>query len=71
MAYFCHPLDDVKLEAVPSKLIAEFGNKGKEELKSQRERLGLRGDEEVAITAKEHLQKRLRVTYGLKSDTNA
>jgi hypothetical protein len=71
MAYFCHPLDDAKLEAVPSNLIEEFGNKGKEELKSQRERLGLRGDEEVAITAKEHLQKRLRVTYGLKSDTNA
>lgn len=71
MAYFCHPLDDARLDAVPSKLIEEFGDKGKEELKSQRERLGLTGKEEGAITAKEHLERRLKATYELKDSTNA
>jgi isopenicillin N synthase-like dioxygenase len=70
MAYFCHPSDDVKLDAVPSRVIDEFGNKGEQELDSQRKRLGLHGKEDV-ITAEEHLQRRLRVTYGLKSETNA
>ncbi|KAJ4355561.1 uncharacterized protein N0V89_003579 [Didymosphaeria variabile] len=67
MAYFCHPLDGARLEAVPSKIIEAFGSKGAEELKSQRERLGLGGSggREV-LTAKEHLDRRLKVTYGLK-----
>ncbi|KAF2026882.1 Clavaminate synthase-like protein [Setomelanomma holmii] len=66
MAYFCHPCDDVRLEAVPSKVMEEFGDKGKEKLESQRKRLGLRGEEDgVVITAREHLERRLRVTYGL------
>ncbi|KAF9736597.1 hypothetical protein PMIN02_009197 [Paraphaeosphaeria minitans] len=67
MAYFCHPLDSARLEAVPSEVIKAFGHKGAEELKSQRERLGLggRGGSEV-LTAKEHLDRRLKVTYGLK-----
>lgn len=68
MAYFCHPLDDVRLDAVPSPLIEEFGRQGKgeAELRSQRKRLGLSedGDDEV-ITAKGHLQRRLKVTYGI------
>jgi hypothetical protein len=67
MAYFCHPLDDAKLEAVPSPVIEAFGEQGREELRSQRKRLGLSeddGDGEV-ITAKEHLERRLKVTYGL------
>lgn len=68
MAYFCHPLDDVRLEAVPSKVIEEYGDKGKEELEGQRERLGLSGDGEAQLlTAKEHLDRRLKVTYGLKN----
>jgi isopenicillin N synthase-like dioxygenase len=65
MAYFCHPLDDVKLEAVDSEIIKEYGDKGKEELRSQRERLGIGEGEERVITAKEHLERRLKVTYGL------
>jgi isopenicillin N synthase-like dioxygenase len=65
MAYFCHPLDDARLEAVDSKIIDDFGDNGKEELASQRKRLGLSGKEEGVITAKEHLERRLRVTYGI------
>ncbi|KAF1921292.1 hypothetical protein BDU57DRAFT_534989 [Ampelomyces quisqualis] len=65
MAYFCHPLDDARLESVESRVIREFGDKGKEELTSQRKRLGLSGEEGEVITAKEHLERRLRLTYGL------
>jgi hypothetical protein len=68
MAYFCHPLDSARLEAVPSRIIEAFGDQGKEELRSQRKRLGLseEGDgKEGVITAKEHLERRLKVTYGL------
>jgi hypothetical protein len=64
MAYFCHPLDDARLEAVPSSVIEDFGERGNEELGRQRERLGVTGEEGV-ITAKEHLERRLRVTYGI------
>jgi isopenicillin N synthase-like dioxygenase len=64
MAYFCHPLDEARLEAVPSKVIEGVGEKGREELGRQRERLGVSGDEGI-ITAKEHLERRLRVTYGI------
>lgn len=67
MAYFCHPLDDAKLEAVPSSIIDEFGDKGRVELESQKERLGLGGGAQAGVlTAKEHLDRRLKVTYGLK-----
>ncbi|RYN42784.1 hypothetical protein AA0113_g6586 [Alternaria arborescens] len=67
MAYFCHPLDEARLDAVPSPAIERFGNRGEEELRSQRKRLGLREDglgEEI-ITAKGHLERRLKVTYGI------
>jgi isopenicillin N synthase-like dioxygenase len=65
MAYFCHPLDDVRLEAVDSEIIKGYWEKGKEELNEQRKRLGLSGDEGMVITAKEHLERRLKVTYGI------
>ncbi|KAF1948693.1 Clavaminate synthase-like protein [Byssothecium circinans] len=71
MAYFCHPLDDALLEAVPSPVIQSFGVQGAKELESQRKRLGLRcGDgaenaKEEVLTAKQHLDRRLKVTYGL------
>jgi isopenicillin N synthase-like dioxygenase len=66
MAYFCHPLDDVVLEAVPSKTVTEFASKdgGGRELESQRKRVGAKEGE--VLTAKEHLARRLKVTYGLK-----
>lgn len=66
MAYFCHPLDDARLESVESKVIRSFGDGGKEVVRGQRKRLGLGEEEgEGVITAKEHLERRLRVTYGL------
>lgn len=72
MAYFCHPLDEVRLEGLPSRVIEEFGERGAEELRAQRERLGLGlgGKEEEeeggeVLTARGHLERRLRVTYGI------
>lgn len=64
MAYFCHPLDEAKLESVPSRIIEEYGDKGKGELEGQRRKVGWKGGE--VLTAKEHLDRRLKVTYGLK-----
>ncbi len=66
LAYFCHPLDGVKLDPVPSPVIKQFGDEGAEELKNQKKRLGL--DENAAtgtLTAKQHLDRRLKVTYGI------
>ena len=66
MAYFCHPLDGAKLERVQSKVLEEAdGEAGREELKSQRKRLGLEEGSEEVLTAKEHLDRRLKVTYGI------
>ncbi|KAF9700466.1 hypothetical protein EKO04_002055 [Ascochyta lentis] len=66
MAYFCHPLDGARLEKVESRVLAQRDDaKGKEELRSQRKRLGLREEGDEVLTAKEHLDRRLKVTYGL------
>ncbi|KAF2681585.1 Clavaminate synthase-like protein [Lentithecium fluviatile CBS 122367] len=68
MAYFCHPRDEVLLGAVPSKVIEGFGSKGEEELRGQRRRLGLDEAGEGkggVLTARQHLDRRLKVTYGL------
>ncbi|KAF1933266.1 Clavaminate synthase-like protein [Didymella exigua CBS 183.55] len=66
MAYFCHPLDEARLERMKSRVLdAGDGEKGREELRSQRKRLGLREDGREVLTAKEHLDRRLKATYGL------
>ncbi|KAL1654271.1 hypothetical protein SLS61_003276 [Didymella pomorum] len=66
MAYFCHPLDSARLERVESRVLDKGdGEKGREELRGQRKRLGLSEDEIAILTAKEHLDRRLKVTYGL------
>lgn len=41
------------------------GSKG-EEIEGQRRKVGLEGGEGKVLTAKEHLDRRLKVTYGLK-----
>ncbi|KAF2189043.1 Clavaminate synthase-like protein [Zopfia rhizophila CBS 207.26] len=65
IAYFCHPLDSAQLEPIPSKAIHEFKN---EELERQTKKLGFESKDEGGemLTAKQHLDRRLKVTYGLK-----
>ncbi|KAF2280660.1 Clavaminate synthase-like protein [Westerdykella ornata] len=63
MAYFCHPLNEAKLEPVPSEVIRQYGDRGAEELEAQRKKVGWKPGE--AITAQEHLERRLKSTYML------
>ena len=55
IAYFCHPLDDAVLEAVPSEVVRDHVAK---------QRGGVR--EGKVITAKDHLMERLAATYSVK-----
>ena len=63
IAFFCHPLDDAELIPVPSRIVKEHREKksrsdGQDEYGHGG---GLGGGR--AITAKEHLMKRLQATY--------
>jgi isopenicillin N synthase-like dioxygenase len=59
IAYFCHPNDEQGLVAVPSHIVAERG-----ELR-EGESVGYGGGADgKALTAKEHLMRRLEATYG-------
>ncbi|KAL2048107.1 hypothetical protein N7G274_000018 [Stereocaulon virgatum] len=51
IAYFCHPLDKVEIEAVPSKKIKERGKQDERQ-------------NGITITAEGYLKKRLAETYG-------
>ncbi|QIW94840.1 hypothetical protein AMS68_000358 [Peltaster fructicola] len=51
IAYFCHPLDDVMLEPVPSKIV--------------KERILEDNGPQGVISAREHLMKRLAATYSI------
>ena len=55
MAYFCHPLNDAELIAVPSKKVEQFEG-GVDGMKKG----------EKTLTAKDHLLERLTATYGPK-----
>ena len=61
IAYFCHPANDTELVPVPSKMVQERQFSGK---------VGHGGgvDDSHAMTAEEHLQKRLEATYGFRMD---
>lgn len=50
IAYFCHPLDEVEIEAVPSEMIKE---RGKQDMQQ----------DGMTITAEGYLKKRLAETY--------
>lgn len=69
IAYFCHPRDEVQLDPVPSRAIKEYGSKGlgREELKAQKTKIGLDDEQTdmIVLTAREHLARRLKLTYGL------
>jgi isopenicillin N synthase-like dioxygenase len=66
IAYFCHPSDDVELVPVPSKIVAE-------RTMAEGEKVGYGGGTEgqKAMTAKEHLDKRLEATYHFKINKKA
>jgi isopenicillin N synthase-like dioxygenase len=55
MAYFCHPIDEARLEAVPSRIVKE------------KEGVGSNGMKKVGggkvLTARQHLESRLAATY--------
>jgi isopenicillin N synthase-like dioxygenase len=53
IAYFCHPIDEARLEAVPSTLVQGL-----------KDGVGTGGGK--VITAKEHLEERLKATYASK-----
>ena len=56
LAYFCHPLDDAKLEPVPSKIVQDHSARtGKGSVRNGK-----------VLTAKDHLMERLASTYKLK-----
>jgi isopenicillin N synthase-like dioxygenase len=51
IAYFCHPLDEAELVAVPSPMVEKEG----------------KDKEGKVLTARDHLNERLAATYGIKS----
>lgn len=57
LAYFCHPLDEVLLEPVPSRKIP-VGGGGMNKKKKRTV-----GGEEETMTARDHLMERLAATY--------
>lgn len=65
IAYFNHPLDDAELIAVPSRIVREHTEKlsrsGAENENAYGYGGGMTGQR--AMTAKEHLMKRLGATY--------
>jgi isopenicillin N synthase-like dioxygenase len=52
MAYFCHPINDVKLEVVPSEIV-------------RRRKTAWASEDAKDLTAKQHLDLKLAATYGL------
>jgi isopenicillin N synthase-like dioxygenase len=62
IAYFCHPLDDAKLEAVPSSIVPTAA-KGSPTKDTHGSESGNDAKRRV-MTAKEHLMSRLEATYG-------
>ncbi|KAF2452639.1 hypothetical protein BDY21DRAFT_405245 [Lineolata rhizophorae] len=72
IAYFCHPLDEARLVPVPSRVVEAYveakaakggveGEGGPEEVERWR-----RGVPVGEVTAKDHLDARLRATYGIE-----
>ena len=68
MTYFCHPNDETRLEAVPSRLIPPLAGNGQRvgygggaEDEDEEERQGTKRGR--VLTAREHLKRRLDATY--------
>ncbi|ETN45099.1 uncharacterized protein HMPREF1541_09975 [Cyphellophora europaea CBS 101466] len=61
IVYFCHPKDDEGLVAVPSHVVRDRGDMNEDET------VGYGGGSQgKALTAKEHLMRRLEATYGTR-----
>ena len=57
IAYFCHPLDDARLDPVPSRVVEDHAAKtGKGSVRHGK-----------VLTAKDHLMERLAATYSIKT----
>ncbi|KAK7757191.1 hypothetical protein SLS62_000740 [Diatrype stigma] len=68
IVYFCHPADDTPLAAVPSERVRSFSSEKKNDLAGAAPAAGAGGansqsQQGKVLTAKEHLQSRLRATY--------
>src|SRR5271155_1139243 len=63
IVYFCHPANDTQLIPVPSKMVEARRSVGSEEV-------GYGGgvSKQKAMTAKEHLDRRLAATYGFRME---
>ena len=66
IAYFLHPLDDARLEAIPSAKILEHVTKTGGSSAREGGEQGEGGGDGQAMTAKEHLANRLKATYSIK-----
>jgi len=64
MAYFCHPVDSVLLESVPAKKVQEQEGQGNG-MMTEMKKVGVERSEGQVLTAKQHLDRRLNITYGL------
>lgn len=66
IAYFCHPVDETRLVTVPSRLVREFA-----EGRGGGVGAGGGGGLDGVVTAKEHLDRRLAATYGIREGGQA
>lgn len=65
IAYFCHPLDDAALVPVPSAKVEERKGLLTKEGVGFGGGVGAPGEDGNVLTAKGHLDRRLKATYGL------
>ncbi|OCK93267.1 Clavaminate synthase-like protein [Cenococcum geophilum 1.58] len=68
IAYFCHPLDEARLVPVPSRAVKEFQSAEGEGRKVKVGYGGGAGEADEIMTARDHLNRRLAATYGLKEE---
>ncbi|OCK82339.1 putative oxidoreductase [Lepidopterella palustris CBS 459.81] len=71
IAYFCHPLDEARLVPVPSKVVEGLRSVEGEGQKIKVGYGGGAGGVDEVLTAKDHLNRRLAATYGLKEEEPA
>jgi len=64
IVYFCHPANETELTAVPSKMV--------QDRKAEIGKVGYGGGTgEATMNAREHLERRLAATYGVRKEADA